>query len=147
MKAGSEATTEHSPNKVAESSPPVKKEQEDGAEPTLTTQELVIQLTAIKNEGNAEFKAKSYIMAIAKFTEGTTLYGKNTEVCKESVEIKTLVTQLFTNRALARHNLGDQENALKDADYVLEFLDKDNCKALFRRAHSYRSKGQLHKAL
>jgi len=56
------------------------------------------------------------------------------------------ITQLYTNRALAWHSLGNQEDVLSDTNYVLENLDASNSKALFRRAIAYKSKGQLAKA-
>ena len=35
---------------------------------------------------------------------------------------------------------------MKDADYVIEHIEAENPKALFRRATAYKAKGQLHKA-
>ena len=52
----------------------------------------------------------------------------------------TKVAQLYTNRALAFHNLDQQEEAFHDAHYVIENIDSCNTKALNRRAHYYKGK-------
>ena len=36
---------------------------------------------------------------------------------------------------------------IKDSTFVLEQIDDKNAKALFRRAHSYKTKGQLQNAI
>jgi len=81
-------------------------------------------------------------MAGAKFTEGINLYLKHEAQCLVNEEIMTKVTQLYTNRALAWHNLDNQTDAFADADYVLKNIDGKNTKALFRRAHAYKMKSQ-----
>ena len=43
--------------------------------------------------------------------------------------------------------LNNQDDVLKDVNYVLENLDKGNAKALFRRAHAYKVKNDLGKAI
>lgn len=85
-------------------------------------------------------------MAGSKFSEGINLYQKHKSVCEGSKDIIAKVVQLYTNRALAWSSLGNQDDCLKDASYVLENLDGENSKALFRRAMAYKSKGQLAKA-
>lgn len=44
----------------------------------------------------------------------------------DSEEIKKKITQLYTNRSLAFHNLDQQASALSDASYVLKNLDANN---------------------
>lgn len=112
----------------------------------MTASELDKQLGVCKDEGNAEYKAKSYLMAGSKFTEGITLYQKHESMCKSNKDLMAKVTQLYTNRALSWHQLGNQDDVVKDATYVLEHIDPKNAKALFRRAHSYKTKSQLAKA-
>lgn len=56
------------------------------------------------------------------------------------------VANLYTNRALAWHAMGKHDDVLKDANYVIDNIDSENTKALFRRAISNRAKGQLGKA-
>jgi hypothetical protein len=53
--------------------------------------------------------------------------------------LKTKATQLFTNRSLAMHQLGNAADAFADAEYVLVNLDTKNAKALFRRAQGYKT--------
>ena len=69
----------------------------------MTVEELDKRFAAIKDAGNGEYKAKSYVMAASKFTEGVNLYQKNESLCKSSESLMTKVTQLYTNRTLAWH--------------------------------------------
>ena len=62
-------------------------------------------------------------MAGSKFTEGINLYNKHKQTCKADKDLMVKITQLYTNRALAWHSLGNQDDVLKDTDYVLENLD------------------------
>lgn len=100
----------------------------------------------IKEAGNEEYKRKMWVMAIAKFGEGITLYQKYKALCESDQELKTKVAQLYTNRALSWHQLDNQDDVLKDCTHVLKFLDDNNAKALFRRAHSYKAKGRYYEA-
>ena len=51
---------------------------ESKKEPVLSKfTELNEKFLKIKDEGNEEYKAKSYLMAVSKFTEGISLYEKN----------------------------------------------------------------------
>jgi len=95
----------------------------------------------IKEEGNKEFKEKSFLMAAAKFTEGINVFKSNEETVKSNEDLKTKAVQLFTNRSLAMHNMGNSTDAFADADFVLKNLDPQNAKALFRRAQGYKSRG------
>lgn len=112
----------------------------------MTAADMEKRLTEIKDEGNVDFKAKSFLMAGSKFSEGITLYQKHEKLCKGNKDLMAKVTQLYTNRALAWHSLGNQDDALKDATYVIENIDSENPKALFRRAIAYKTKGQTTKA-
>ena len=86
-------------------------------------------------------------MAVGKFTEGITLYEKNKKVCHEDKDILVKVTQLYTNRALAWHMLNNQDSVFADVQYVILNLDKANAKALYRRSHCYKLKGEIAKAV
>jgi len=112
----------------------------------MTAADMEKRLTEIKDEGNVDFKAKSFLMAGSKFTEGINLYTKHEKLCKGNKDLMAKVTPLYTNRALAWHSLGNHDDALKDATYVLENIDSENPKALFRRAIAYKTKGQTAKA-
>ena len=43
--------------------------------------------------------------------------------------------------------MGDQKGAIKDASFVLAHIDAQNTKALFRRAHGYKTQGEIEKAI
>ena len=107
----------------------------------MTAADMEKRLTEVKDEGNVEFKAKSFLMAGSKFTEGIVLYQKHEKLCKDNKDLMAKVAQLYTNRALAWHSLGNQDDVLKDVAYVLDNIDSENPKALFRRAIAYKTKG------
>ena len=65
---------------------------------------------------------------------------KHVTECKKDKDLMLKVSQLYTNRALAFHNLDQQEDAFNDANYVIENIDSCNTKALNRRAHYYKTK-------
>jgi tetratricopeptide (TPR) repeat protein len=109
----------------------------------MTIAEINSELTRIKDEGNAEFKNKMFVMAGSKFSEGINIFKQNQEMCMADKDAVLKITQLYTNRALAWHNIDNQEDAFKDADFVLTHLDPNNTKALFRRAHCYKLKSQF----
>ena len=109
----------------------------------MTIEELEKKLIAIKTDGNKEFGEKIFVMAASKFTEGITLYEKHKDLADYSKSTLTVVTQLYTNRSLAWHQIGNQADAMKDACYVLDNLDGKNTKALFRRAAGLKLKGDF----
>jgi tetratricopeptide (TPR) repeat protein len=148
----------HTPEKTKEQSPPAKKEKpvvekketppvEEEEEPKLSVDELDKMFAKIKDEGNTEYKAKSFVMAASKFTEGINSYLKYESICKTNKDIMTKVTQLYTNRCLSWHQIGNQADTFNDSNYVLENIDSRNPKALFRRAHCYKDKQQLSLAI
>ena len=81
-------------------------------------------------------------MAGTKFTMGIDLYLKNRDTCESDQDCITKVVQLYTNRSLSWHNIGNQEDAFADADFVLTNLDPKNTKSLYRRSHCYKLKLQ-----
>lgn len=104
--------------------------------------ELSKRILIHKNDGNEEFKNKSYVMAATHFTEGIKLYKQHTDMVHENKELLTEVTKIYTNRALSWHSIDNQVDAMKDAEYVIKYLDANNTKALFRRANCYKLKHQ-----
>lgn len=86
-------------------------------------------------------------MSASKFGEGISLFERNEVQCRASKELMTIVAQLYTNRSLSWHQLGNQGDAIKDASYVLAHIDAQNTKALFRRAHGYKTQGEIEKAI
>jgi tetratricopeptide (TPR) repeat protein len=61
--------------------------------------------------------------------------------------VKLKVTQLYTNRALAHHQLLDHLSALRDADHVLSSLDSGNVKALMRRGYAAKMLGRYEESV
>ena len=58
----------------------------------------------MKEKGNLQFKKKAYKEAIKLFSEGIKLY-EDTGRAKSKANIKTVITQIFTNRCIAFHLL------------------------------------------
>lgn len=83
-----------------------KKEEEEG-EKKLSVDQLTTEFARIKDEGNKEFKDKSFLMAASKFTEGISIYKKHIAIVNGVSDLKTKVTNLYTNRSLAMHKLGN----------------------------------------
>lgn len=108
----------------------------------MSVSEINQILTGHKDEGNKEFKDKVYMMAISHFTAGINVYMKHKDMVHQNKDLLTRVTQLYTNRALSFSNLGNQADAFTDSDYVLQNLDPQNAKALFRRATCYKQRSQ-----
>lgn len=58
----------------------------------MTGEEITKELIRVKDEGNVEFKSKSFLMAGSKFTEGIALYLKHEKVCRADKELMAKVT-------------------------------------------------------
>jgi tetratricopeptide (TPR) repeat protein len=99
--------------------------------------DLEDKLITFKERGNTHFRKQAYKESIKHFSEAINLFEKEGSPLNDT--IKLAVTQLLTNRSLAFHHLGQQNSALSDATYVIAKLDDKNAKALFRRAHAYKS--------
>jgi hypothetical protein len=81
-------------------------------------------------------------MAATHFTEGIKVYQKYKDLCHTNSDCITKVTQLYTNRALAWHSINNQTDAFDDSEYVLNNIDQNNTKALYRRSYFYKLKHQ-----
>ena len=104
LKKDSSPTREAEPSKtstIEEKSKPAEPVEEK--EPEMSVQELDAKLGEIKDQANVEYKNKIYVMAIAKFTEGITLYHKHKRGKTLNKDVETKATQLYTNRALSWH--------------------------------------------
>lgn len=138
---------------------PILKERQDQPKPTVVTQpvarapepkieeaqkvdkamkELEDKISVLKERGNGHFKKQAYKEAVKQFSEAINMY-EAAGAPQSPAELKLKVTQVFTNRCLCFHHLNQQSSALSDANYVLEKLDTVNAKALFRRAHCYKT--------
>jgi tetratricopeptide (TPR) repeat protein len=100
------------------------------------------KLAKIKEAGNQRYTEKNFKEAIKKFSEGIDLYLADPETFKTDKDVKLKVTQLYTNRSLAHHQLGDHNAAHRDADHVLNSLDQTNVKALMRRGFAAKMLGK-----
>ncbi len=105
------------------------------------------KLGKIKDAGNQRYTQKLYQEAVEKFSEGINLYLADQATFKSDKDVKLKVTQLYTNRSLAYHQLQNQANALADADHVLNNLDAANVKALNRRAVAHKAIGNVEEAI
>ena len=105
------------------------------------------KLGKIKDAGNQIYTTKKYKEAIEKFSEGINLYLADPQTFKTDKDVKLKVTQLYTNRSLAHHQLADEASARADADHVLTNLDPANVKALNRRAVANKSLGNVEEAI
>ena len=81
------------------------------------------KLAKIKESGNQKYSEKNFKEAIKKFSEGIDMYLADPETFKTDKDVKLKVTQLYTNRSLAHHQLADHAAVHRDADYVLNSLD------------------------
>ena len=96
---------------------------------------LADKIDEFEEHGYLHFKKKAYKEAILQFSDGIDLF----KACGKPMEnpyIKTKIILLYTNRSLAFHHLDQQASALEDANTVLNELDSNNQKALFRRSHA-----------
>lgn len=93
-----------------------------------------------------QFKKKAYKEAIKLFSEAIKLFEDNGRPL-ENLEVKTVITQIYTNRSLAFHSIDQQNSALSDANYVIEQLDSLNSKALFRRVHALKKSEKFAEAV
>lgn len=82
-----------------------------------------LKLTEIKEKGNIHFKSKDYVQAISSFSKGVDIASKAPDYALNHEGFKLRLTQLFTNRCLCHHHLGNQDAVIADASYVLTHLD------------------------
>jgi len=100
--------------------------------------DLEEKITIAKERGNLHFKKRAFKDAIKAFSEAYNTYIE-AKSPRQSESLCTKVMQVLTNRSLAFHSLNQQASALADATIVLTQFDPLNAKALFRRAHAYKT--------
>ena len=65
----------------------------------------------------------------------------------EHENIRLVASQLYTNRALIQFKLEKYTESLESANYVLNYFDPDNFKALMRKAEALVKLGRHSQAL
>ena len=91
---------------------------------------------AAKEKGNNHSKTKDFDAAIIEYSKGVDLYKKAKKPRASDVDL--VIGQIYTNRALMHHNIGDQKAVIADATYVIDNLDAKNPKALLRRCAAFK---------
>ena len=107
--------------------------------------EIEDKIAALKEKGNNQFRKKSYKEAVKHFSEAIKIFEETGRPITKG-DIKTKITQIYTNRATSLHLLNQQSSVISDATFVIDHLDDTNKKALYRRAHAYKSQGQFEEA-
>lgn len=99
-------------------------------------QKLVRNLFA---EGNDLFREKDFKLSLVQYVEGLNVadYAASDEVTIP----KELLCKLHVNRAACYFAMGLYEKALEDSEKALS-LDKENIRALFRKARSLNELGR-----
>ena len=82
-------------------------------------------ISSLKEDGNALFRKKMYKEAIIHFSEAISKF-KDADWIAYSGDVRTKITQIFTNRATALHMLNEQRLVALDCTYVLKNLDATN---------------------
>ena len=107
--------------------------------------ELEDKISVLKERGNTQYKKEAYKDAIKLYSEAINMHEAAGSPISGDLKLK--VTQLYTNRCLCFHALNQQSSVLADANYVINKLDSQNAKALFRRAHCYKLLGKWEEAM
>mmetsp|Transcript_34737 Transcript_34737/g.53346 ORF Transcript_34737/g.53346 Transcript_34737/m.53346 type:complete len:405 (-) Transcript_34737:500-1714(-) len=139
-----ETPKKESPKKEAKKAAQETPKEEEPKE--ASAEELSAEFVRIKDEGNKEYKIKSFLMAGAKFTEGINIFKKNEAACRKDKDLMMKVAQLYTNRALSWHQLDNQADVIEDTTYVLEHIDANNSKSLFRRGFAFKQQKKWEQA-
>ena len=103
------------------------------------------KLAALKDKGNNQFRKKAYKEAVKHFSEAIKAFEDAGQPIAKG-DVKTKITQIYTNRATSLHLLNQQSSVLSDTNFVIEKLDPTNKKALYRRAHAYQQQGLFEEA-
>ncbi|TNV72650.1 hypothetical protein FGO68_gene9676 [Halteria grandinella] len=101
-------------------------------------------LTQFKDEGNTNYRKKLYTRAIESYTQGIDSVSNIQGLDKDTL---TVLSQLYTNRALCFHFDEEHQKALEDAEQVLTRLQSDNEKANLRKAYALKGLGRFNEAL
>ena len=107
--------------------------------------EIEDKIAALKEKGNNQFRKKAYKEAVKHFSEAIKIFEDTGRPLTQG-DIKTKITQIYTNRSTSLHLLNQQSSVISDATFVIENLDSTNKKALYRRAHAYQTQGLFEEA-
>ena len=99
----------------------------------------------MKDKGNNQFRKKAYKEAVKQFSEAIKVFEDTGRPIQQG-DIKTKITQIYTNRCTSLHLLNQQSSVISDATFVIENLDETNKKALYRRAHAYKTQDKYEQA-
>lgn len=122
-----------------------KKETAQKADDGADFSEIEDKIAALKEKGNNQFRKKSYKEAVKHFSEAIKIFEETGRPITKG-DIKTKITQIYTNRATSLHLLNQQSSVISDATFVIDHLDDTNKKALYRRAHAFKIQGQFEEA-
>ena len=108
------------------------------------------QLESHKENGNAKYKEGKHKEAVEDFTKGINLFIEKCNTDNYNYTPKDLlqiIGQLYTNRALCYHMLGQHEKVVEDTSFVITKVDSKSAKAYYRRGVALFNIGDNEKAL
>ena len=100
--------------------------------------EIGDKLTALKEKGNNHFRKKAFKEAIKQYSEAIKLF-EDVGAPTTNENVKTLASQIYTNRAACFMSLKQISSVITDTTFVLKNLDSNNQKALWRRGFAYKA--------
>lgn len=106
---------------------------------------LLIKANALKEEGNKYFKEQDYEKASRSYRRGTNTLKSLNRGNTGDDQVKALLVTLQTNLSMMCLKLGKPKQSVQVATSALE-IDKNNVKALYRRAVAHRQLGDLEQA-
>ena len=100
-----------------------------------------------KEEGTELFKDRNYRPAAARYHKALTHCSKFFDLTSEDhIEIQNIKLSLYLNLASCYIKLQNWENVLRNCNDALS-IDKNNIKALYRRAQYYENKKEWNNSL
>lgn len=106
---------------------------------------LLIKANALKEEGNNFFKEQDYEKASRSYRRGTNALKPLNRGNTGDDQVKALLVTLQTNLSMMCLKMGKAKQSVQVATAALE-IDKNNVKALYRRAVAHRQLGDLDRA-
>ncbi|GAB4847012.1 Peptidyl-prolyl cis-trans isomerase cyp40, variant 2 [Ancistrocladus abbreviatus] len=103
----------------------------------------------IKAFGNEKYKKQDYKMALRKYRKAMRYLDvcwEIEELDKESISLRKMRSQIYTNSSACKLKLGDVEGALWDTDLAIRD-EEDNVKAHFRRGQALMANNEIDTAV